>query len=310
MTNKRSCADKRVLKKIYFKHRRNALKKAKEIKKIQTHEQILDFIFTKCARPKKHNISEDSDGNIIYECPECKIKQTTEWKLESINIELLKHKCLCSILKEKIDELFQQALLGMNCLKNGRFMFESKSNSRNDTISGYAILDDVVFKNTYLLLSTILEELYCMLYSYKDQSCINEEFWKKNYNRSILKTVMNNNKSVRYRRLAYTVALVANVLKHSHDNDFGKKNYEQELIALFKTKNKKFDIMKQVWLSSFVGLRSVNKVKLSELDIVIENLYIFTIDLIAEVFGFKGFRLSRSKLKNPIEDFNRFKLRK
>lgn len=166
---------------------------------------------------------------------------------------MAKFKCIHNIIKEKIDALFEQAILAACCFYNGRFMFEGKKNDRaidfilglsekghrKRTMAAYETLDEISFKNNYLLLSSILEESYYLIKGFADQHSeynLPEKYNHYTFTKGNIRTTLGSCR-LRFDNIAYIVQLIANVIKHSGGIIKEEERSGKDLIKEFKFKN-------------------------------------------------------------------------
>lgn len=308
-----------LIKKFKCKNKQSARQSSERINQLKG-EQRSDFIITSLLKkPRPLNLVEVSKNHFEIYCNDCGFKSTLKCKRRDLDIEVKKFKCIHEALKEKIDMLFEQAILGIGCFHNGRFMFQGKNEDRaRDFLLGfsgrghrkrtkvaYETLDEISFKNSYLLLSAILEESYYLIHEYTSQhsSCkLPRDYkrfsFKKNCN-SLLKDINN----IRFSRIAHFVRQSSNVLKHSGGTIKSSSGpASKSLINEFK--------LKQGW--DIVARRNyikINGILIGNIFEIIIRLYVFVCDLVVAVFGFKKFRIKPSEYKNIQEKIVNYDVR-
>lgn len=266
------------------------------------------------------------DGIFNIKCPKCKSITKLNCDLSRLELELLKHKCVHETIKEEIDALFEQAILGAACFHNGRLIFQGKDSDRvidyalgfsgrghrKRTMNGYMLMDEISFKNTYLLLGAILEEIYNLILRYLRNSSINysDSTLKlpKKYTRSTFKTISEASlsKKIRFINLAYCTQLIANIIKHTGGIIDNESDSGMDLIKLFSTNRLIKNDSDVMLIRNFIN---INKVPIGEIFFVITRLYVCIIDLVAEVFHFKNYRLTNTQHDNIINNIVNYDIR-
>lgn len=306
------------IKKIKYRNKKLAQQASKRIMQLKD-EQKEDFII-KSFLKKQQPISfvEVSKDRFEICCNECGFISVMTCKYSDLNIELINFECLHETIKKKLDSLFEQAILGAGCFHNGRFMFQGKNEDkardyllgfselghRKRTMAAYEALDEISFKNSYLLLSAILEESYYFIEEYAAQ--YSEYKLPKDYTRSSFKSsgymdIFQKNPKLRFGKIAHFVQLIANVLKHS-GGIIKEKGSGKELIKIFKIK-KDWDV---------VSLRKYIKIsgtQIGDIFNIIIKLYVFICDFIALIFNFKKFRVKTSEYQYIFKKITNYDVR-
>lgn len=216
-------------------------------------EQKEDFILTSLLKKTQPlNLVEVSNNRFEIYYNECGFKSTIKCKRSDLEFELIKFKCIHETIKEKLDALFEQAILGVGCFHNGRFMFQGKnedktrdfllgfsgSGHRKRKMTAYEMLDKISFKNSYLLLSAILEESYYLIKEYADQYStykLPEKYTHSSFKSNGDKAIFQEIRNLRFRKFAHFIQLIANILKHP-GRIIKEEKSGKELISMFKLK--------------------------------------------------------------------------
>lgn len=299
------------IKKYKFKSAQAAQKKADYINSLKgsaREEFALQFLFKK---PKPANVELVSHGKYEICCPECGFKTKLSCNARDLNKQLLLYKCVHEVIKDKVDLLFEQAALGAACFMNGKFIFEGKKHDRardyllgfneerqhrKRTMGTYELLDEISFKNSYLLLSSIMEESYFLIKKYAENHTsykFNNDYKGFSFQRKENDILMNS-KQIRYHTVAYFVRLAANVLKHTA----GKVQNDQSGKKLIKY----YGFKQGDDLITYRKIFKINSTDIGDIMQVILHLYIFTIDLISEIFKFKKFKITKSKFSKVMDN--------
>ncbi|MBX9587429.1 MAG: GIY-YIG nuclease family protein [Gammaproteobacteria bacterium] len=285
---------------IKCKNKKTAILKSGRINKLEG-EQREDFILRSCLKKTKPlKVQAVSKDKFEITCNECSYISTLLCEQRKLEIELMKFKCIHETIKEKINTLFEQAILGAICFNNGRFMFEGKREDKargfllafserghqKRTMTAYLILDEISFKNSYLLLSSILEESYYLIRKVANEYSnyrLHEKYTRFTFTKTYNSIMQDASGKIRFVKIAQFIQLIANVLKHSGgiiiNKDSGK-----DLITYFKFKED-LDIVSGKSIINIYGIQ------IGDIIGVIEKLYVFIFDFIAFIFGFKKFRI-------------------
>ncbi|MBA3706215.1 MAG: hypothetical protein H0W84_10050, partial [Bacteroidetes bacterium] len=111
-----------LLKKYRHTYKEKAKKRCNDINSFNAKEKEDFILSTLLKKPKPIMLNEISNNKFEFCCPKCHKVTELTCEQDQLEIEFSKFKCICQILKEKIDSLFEQAILGAGCLHNGRFM--------------------------------------------------------------------------------------------------------------------------------------------------------------------------------------------
>lgn len=278
-----------------------------------------DFIIKSLLRKQQPlNLVQVSAAHFEIFCGECGFKSILKCKRSDLDMRMNKFKCIHEIIKEKIDILFEQAILGAGCFHNGRFMFQGKnedkaidyllgfseSGHRKRKISAYETLDEISFKNSYLLLSAILEESYNLIKEYADQYSkydLPENYHSSLFEKNSINSFRHSSCKLRFRRIAHLIQLIANVLKHTggiiKDERSGKA-----LISRFKFK-KNWDVV------AFRHCKKISGLEMGNIFDAIVKSYVFFCDFAACVFEFKNFRVKSFEYHNIPKKIVRYDVR-
>ena len=191
-------------------------------------------------------------------------------------------------LKNKVHSLFREALLGAKCLHYGKYIFEGNNSAKNIDISlgfslrhhkkrteaGYETIDRINFKNTYILLSTLLEEVYYLFQKESDK--LDKDYRNFIYDKQNPLFIRDPN--IRFIDIANGVRLISNVLKHDGGIVKQAENSGKKLIETYSYSEQTNLIDERETLplgSSVVG----------DIGFTITSLYVFALD-----FGYLLFK--------------------
>lgn len=232
------------------------------------------------------------------ECKTCgHIRKLIVEKNQSFDVEYLKSNCAHIVIKKKINVLFEQVFLGIYCFHHGRFIFEGKKEDRardyilgfsdrhhrKRTMSSYMLIEEISFKNSYILLSAILEEVFELIKFYSQENCVipHKMDYKSFVFRKSENNILKNSKRIRFFRIADGVRQIANILKHT--GGIVKNNGSgQFLIDLYGFKEG----------TDLVQMRdfcTIDQIQIGEIPLIVSKLYVFSLDLTAEILNLKNF---------------------
>jgi predicted GIY-YIG superfamily endonuclease len=314
------------IKKYRYTVKENAIAKTNFINSLKGRERQ-SFIVQSCIKkPSPPVLTEIEEGKYNIECPMCKTITKLNCDSSRLAIELIRYKCIHETIKEEIDALFEQAILGATCFHNGQFMFQGKDSDRGRdfvlgfsdrghrkrTLGGYMLMQEISFRNSYLLLGAILEEVFCLISKHLESPSFNDMGSKsklpKQYKRTTFKEIkqIKFSREVRFLDLAHCTQLIANILKHT-GGIIENKESGRDLINKFassKLVNEGEDI---VLMREFI---KIGNVPISDLLFVITRLYVCMIDLAAEIFNFEHFRLTNIQGNKIIKNIVNYDIRK
>jgi predicted GIY-YIG superfamily endonuclease len=299
-----------LIKKYKFKSEKAAQNRENFINSLKGSDRdeiILQFLLKK---RKPDRVEFISKGKYEICCSDCGFKTNIACEEAELDKQFFLYKCVHETIKDKIDMLFEQAVLGAACFINGKFIFEGKRHDRardylfgfNDerqhrkrTMGAYELLDEIAFKNSYLLLSSIMEESYFLIKEYaekytshKFKSDYKYFSFQKNEN-----DILMNSKQIRYHKVAHFVRLTANILKHSAGKVQGDQSGKQLM--------KYYGFKQGDDLIAYRKIFKINSTYIGDIMQIILCLYVFIVDLISEIFKFKKFKIAHSRFSKVMD---------
>lgn len=305
-----------LIKKFKYKLKMSAIKKKHLIGSLKGKKKE-EFILSTLLKSPKKDVAEVYDDKMVITCKQCKHINTIFYSGErELKVKSIRFKCLHELIKERIDSLFEQAILGAECFEKGKFIFEGKKSEvvrdymlgfnsdrqhRKRTDGAHLLIEEISFKNSYLLLSAIMEESFYLIKEHAKNNNIKFANNYKDFSFQPSKNALLNCKKIRFCRIADFVRLSANVLKHSggiiKDDLSGRQLIER------------FNLKENTDLCLYMRIHAVDKICIGDITDIILKVYVFTMDMISELFGFKSFRVRAPVLEDffNYETSNEFK---
>ncbi len=301
-----------TLKKSIYKIKKNALREVARINSLEGND-VEKYIISCTIKNRRNIIITQLSGDLFgITCPSCCRENIITCLKSEIYSKSIKFQCICEIIRRNINDLFEQVMLGIVCMGYGKFIFKGKDDDairdsilgfsnrgeRRRALNAYHLIDDISFKNTYLLLASILEECYNLIKEHSKNSSGDEQkivtsFTKNTFDKNkneLLRTA----KNVRYTRFAHFVVLVSNVLKHT--GGVIKDDGGSGTILI-----KKYKCKENMNIVDFKNIHCINGSAAGNILYIMSRLYVFMFDLSAHIFGLKKFRVNRT-LDSTIEE--------